>query len=112
LGHPPLREVILNRMLEADGRTGGHNAPTVGQVLMTAGQQSIALPRGRCDPRSGRHRALQRAELFRLPGHVGNLGARTLGIENRRERRDPEALDEELARLDAEGDLQRVKAFI
>ena len=99
--------------MAAAPRRGGQAAPAgIDRGRNHRRQQPAPAPRGRYAARSGRYRALRRAELLRLHGHAG---------QRRRTDRSacrpmskgivPEALEEELARREAAGELARVKAI-
>ena len=110
VGYVPLREAILARMAAADGSARGCKAAVRGSSRDHRRQQPAPAPRGRHAPGPRRHRALRRAKLFRLLMHVGQCRRRTVGVETDSEGMIPEALEQELARRKAGGELARVKA--
>ena len=85
IGDVPLREAIVARMAAADGSA----APPSGAGRRHRRQQPVPAPRGRHAPGRRRHRALRRAELFRLHGHLGQRRRADRGRGNRRRRHGP-----------------------
>jgi 2-aminoadipate transaminase len=111
LGYPPLREAVLERMLEADGRTAAELNLSADQVVVTAGSNQVLFLAGDnlLDP--GDIVICGAPSYFVFLGLVRNLGARAFGVEIDEHGLIPEAIEEELARLRSAGELGRVKAI-
>lgn len=111
MGHMPLREAILDRMLQADGRSQGTKTPSVGQVVMTAGSNQLLYLLGDTLLDPGDIVLCGAPSYFVFMGALENLGARPLGVEVDQAGLIPEAVEEELDRLSRAGELGRVKAI-
>lgn len=109
IGHGPLREAILERMLQADGRSAAELSLSAGQVVITAGSNQLLylISDVLVDP--GDIVLCGAPSYFVYLGALASLGARAMGVESDQDGLIPEALDETLARLEAEGELGRVK---
>jgi 2-aminoadipate transaminase len=110
-GYAPLREEILRRLLEADGLTKAEAGLSVDQVVLTAGSNELLhlLADVLLDP--GDIVLCAAPSYFVFLGMAAGLGVRTVGVEMDEDGIIPEALDEQLARLDRAGGLPRVKAI-
>ena len=111
-GLPELREQILARQQAADSHPASEAHLSIDQVVMTAGSNQTAAPGRRYAARSGRHRALRRADLLRLPRHAGQFGG-AVGRRGDRRRRDHSrgAGRGTCPTSSAAGELPRVKAI-
>ena len=109
IGYPPLREALLDRMLEADGRTAAQAKLGVEQVVVTAGSNQLLYLVGDSLLDPGDVVICGAPSYFVILGTLGNLGARAVGVEIDEHGPIPEAIEGALARLDAAGDLARVK---
>ncbi|HUT93163.1 MAG TPA: PLP-dependent aminotransferase family protein [Thermoguttaceae bacterium] len=109
IGYLPLREALLDRMLEADGRTAAQAKLAVEQVVVTAGSNQLLYLVGDSLLDPGDVVICGAPSYFVILGTLGNLGARAVGVEIDEHGPIPEAIDDALARLDAAGDLARVK---
>jgi len=109
IGYPPLREALLDRLLEADGRTAAEAKLTVDQVVVTAGSNQLLYLVGDSLLDPGDVVICGAPSYFVILGTLGNLGVRAVGVEIDEHGPIPEAIDDTLARLDAAGDLARVK---
>ncbi len=111
IGHPPLREAVLDRMLRADGATAAEANLTLQQVIITAGSNQLLhlVSDILLDP--GDIVISGAPTYFVYMGILGNLGARAIGVETDQDGLVPEAIEEELGRLDRAGELPRVKAI-
>ena len=89
IGHVPLREAIVARLEAADQAAGLRPAPSLGSSRGHGRQQPASAPSGRYAPGPWRHRALRRAELFRLHGHVGQRWGENGRRGDRLRRHDP-----------------------
>jgi len=108
-GYRPLRQALLDRLLAADGRTAAEAKLAVDQVVVTAGSNQLLhlVGDGLLDP--GDVVLCGAPSYFVVLGTLGSLGARTVGVQIDQHGPIPEALDDVLARLDAAGELARVK---
>ncbi len=111
IGYVPLREAILARMAATDGSTRGRKAPSVDQVVITAGSNQFLhlVADTLLDP--GDIVLCAAPSYFVFMGTLANVGARTVGVEIDSEGMIPEALEQELARRKEGGELARVKAI-
>ncbi|HEY4313263.1 MAG TPA: PLP-dependent aminotransferase family protein [Pirellulales bacterium] len=110
-GHLPLREAVLAQLYENDGAALAGQHIAVDQVLMTAGSNELLhlLVDTLCNP--GDIVLCPEPTYFVFLGILHNIGVRPVGVAADERGLIPEALDEELARLDAAGELGRVKAL-
>jgi 2-aminoadipate transaminase len=111
VGYPPLREALLDRMLQADQCTAAGMRLSLDQVVVTAGSNQFLhlVSDTLLDP--GDIVIAGAPSYFVFLGTLANLGVRTYGIETDQDGPIPEALQEGLARLDSGGELGRVKAI-
>ena len=109
IGHPPLRQTVLEQMLEADGRTAGELSLSVDQVVITTGSNQLLylVADSLLDP--GDIVICGVPSYFDVLGMLGNRGARVIGVEMDADGLIPEALQDELTRLEKAGLLDRVK---
>jgi 2-aminoadipate transaminase len=110
IGHPPLRQAILDRTLQADGRTAAELRLSADQVVISAGSNQLLhlVTDTLLDP--GDIVLCGAPSYFVYMGTLVNLGARAVGVEVDDRGMVPEALEEELGRLEVAGELDRVKA--
>jgi 2-aminoadipate transaminase len=110
IGHPPLREAVLDRMLRADGRSAAELHASVENVVITAGSNQLLFLLGDilCDP--GDIVICPSPSYYVFLGTLANLGVHAAGIETDQWGAIPEAVADELARRNAAGELGRVKA--
>ncbi|HVU87157.1 MAG TPA: PLP-dependent aminotransferase family protein [Pirellulales bacterium] len=110
-GYLPLREAVLGLLHENDGDALAGQHIAVDQVLMTAGSNELLhlLVDTLCNP--GDIVLCTEPTYFVFLGILHNIGARPIGIATDEHGLIPEALEEELARLEAAGELGRVKAL-
>jgi len=111
IGYPPLREAILDRMLQADGRSAAEMNLTADQVVITAGSNQSLYLLGDVLLDPGDIVICGAPSYFVFLGTLENLGARPFGVETDEHGLIPEAVDEQLAQLDRAGQLGRVKAI-
>ncbi len=106
-GHPPLRELLLQRTRELDPA-----GPPLAleQIVVTAGSNQLLhlVSESLLDP--GDVVLCASPTYFVYLGLLAGLGARAVGVAGDGEGMIPEALDETLARFQAQGELPRVKA--
>jgi len=110
-GYGPLRELLLQRFLAADGVTAAETGLTVDRLLVTAGSNQLLhlVADTLLDP--GDIVLCDAPSYFVFLGILQNLGARAVGVTVDDLGVIPEALEEELERREAAGELQRVKAI-
>lgn len=109
-GYLPLRDRVLADQQRSDGHPAAMRDVTVDQVVITAGSNELLhlLVDTLCDP--GDIILCPAPCYFVFLGIAANLGVRTIGVATDDDGLAPEALDEQLAELDAAGELPRVKA--
>ena len=107
-GYLPLREAILDRLLDDDDLDA---KPAVEQVVITAGSNELlhVLTDSLFDP--GDIVLCGAPSYFVFLGMIANLGVQSVGVEVDSDGIIPEAVDEQLAHLDKSGQLPRVKAI-
>lgn len=111
IGYPPLREAVLERMLQADGRSAGEMNLSADQVVITAGSNQLLYLLGNTLLDPGDVVICGAPSYFVFLGTLASLGARACGVQTDEHGLIPDAVDEQLARLDAAGELGRVKAI-
>jgi 2-aminoadipate transaminase len=111
IGHPPLRQAVLDRMLRADGRSAAELAASIDSVVITAGSHQLLflVSDVLCDP--GDIVICAAPSYYVYLGTLANLGVRAAGVETDRFGVIPEAVADELARRKTAGELGRVKAI-
>ncbi len=106
-GHPPLREQLLERTRHSD-----EQGPPLAldQIVVTAGSNQLLhlVSESLLDP--GDIVLCAAPTYFVYLGLLAGLGARAVGVASDAEGLVPAALEEALARCEAEGELARVKA--
>lgn len=110
-GYLPLREVILERMISADGSQASEAGLSTDQVVMTAGSNQLLHLVGETLLDPGDIVLCAAPSYFVFLGMLANQGARSVGVAADEEGMIPEALNDELERLDLLGELPRVKAI-
>jgi len=109
IGHPPLRTAILDRMVRADGKTAGELNLSVERVVVTAGSNQLLYLVGDVLLDAGDVVICGAPTYFVFLGTLENLGARAIGVAVDEQGLIPEAVEEELRRWEAAGQLDRVK---
>jgi 2-aminoadipate transaminase len=109
-GYLPLREIVLERMLKADGTTAGV-VPTVDQVILTAGSNQLLHLVGEVLLDASDIVLCAAPTYFVFLGLANSLGVKPVGVAIDEQGMIPEALEETLAQLKRSGDRQRVKAI-
>lgn len=109
IGHAPLRQVILERMLRADGQPAGAARPAIDQVVITAGSNQLLhlLADVLLDP--GDIVLCGSPSYYVFLGTLESVGARAVGVATDEHGLVPAALEEELTRRASAGELDRVK---
>ncbi len=110
-GYLPLREELLRRLVEADGKPDIEKNLTVDQVVLTTGSNELLhlLLDTLFDP--GDIVLCGAPSYFVFLGAAANLDVRTFGVEIDEHGLIPEAVESQLAHLEKIGDLPRVKAI-
>ncbi len=111
IGYRPLREAVLQRMLSADGRTEDELNLSVDRVVITAGSNQFLFLVADMLLDPGDVVICGAPSYFVFLGLLDSLGACARGVQTDEHGLIPEAVDAELARLDASGELGRVKAI-
>ncbi len=110
-GDPRLREMVLDRMCQDDGTSASAANLSTDQVVVTAGSNQFLhlIADTLLDP--GDIVLCATPTYFAYMGALANLGARSYGVPTDEHGLIPEALKEELQRIEAAGELHRVKAI-
>jgi 2-aminoadipate transaminase len=111
IGYPPLREAVLERMLEADGCTRSELNVSAERVVITAGSNQLLFLVGDTLLDPGDIVICGAPSYFVYLGTLSNLGARAVGVEIDEHGLIPEAIEDELTRRQAAGELGRVRAI-
>jgi 2-aminoadipate transaminase len=109
-GNPTLRSLLLERFL-AEQSVPLAKGPSVEQVVVTAGSNELLhlIAESLLDP--GDIVLSTAPTYFVFLGILANVGAHAHGVATDEDGMIPESLDEQLQRLDAAGELGRVKAI-
>ncbi len=110
-GLPELREAVLSRLAAADGVTTSELPLSVDNVVLTAGSNQLLhlVTEVLLDP--GDIVLCAAPTYFVFLGLLAGVGARALGVAADEHGLIPAALEEQLERLRASGELPRVKAL-
>jgi 2-aminoadipate transaminase len=109
-GYLPLREALVARFIASEG--GLHSKPPkVEQLVLTAGSNQMLHLLGEVLLDPGDIVLCAAPSYFVFLGILGGLGARSVGVAIDEYGMIPEALEEELDRRKAVGDLEAVKAI-
>ena len=108
-GYPPLRQQILDRLLRADGLAAANARTRIEQVVITAGSNQLLYLVGDTLLNPGDIVLCGAPSYYVFLGTVGNLGARAIGVEIDEQGLIPEALEAQLAAIQRQGELSRVK---
>ena len=110
-GYRPLREAILARMVEADRALPNEAGLSTDQLVVTAGSNQLLHLVGETLLDPGDIVLCAAPTYFVFLGMLANQGARSIGVAADEQGMIPEALEEQLERLDRAGELERVKAI-
>jgi len=110
-GYGPLRETILARLRAADGNPASERDLTIEQVIVAAGSNQLLhlLVESLCD--ADDIVLCAAPTYFVFLGLLANFGIRSVGVVTDEQGPIPAAIDEELARREQAGELDRVKAI-
>lgn len=110
-GYPPLRQQVLDRLRQADGQPDAERGLDIDQVVVGAGSNELLhlVTDTLCDP--GDIVLCGAPSYFVYQGILRGLGARGVAVACDEEGMIPEAVEEELARREHDGELDRVKAI-
>lgn len=111
IGYRPLRQMLLERLLLADGCSAAQMGATVEQVVVTAGSNQLLFLLGDVLLDPGDIVLCATPSYFVFLGTLKNLGARAVGVATDQHGPIPEAIDELLQHYRASGQLPRVKAL-
>jgi 2-aminoadipate transaminase len=110
-GYLPLREAVLKRFLAGEGPGCQASPPRVEQVVLTAGSNQLLHLVGEVLFDPGDLVICAAPSYFVYLGLLAGLGVVSVGVEIDDEGFIPEALEQELARREKAGQLDRVKAI-
>jgi 2-aminoadipate transaminase len=107
-GFPPLRELLLSRLLDSDACC---HELSIDQVVITAGSNQLLhlVSESLLDP--GDIVLCAAPTYLVFLGTLGNVGARSVGVAIDQYGMVPEALEHSLRQLSEQGELRRVKAI-
>jgi 2-aminoadipate transaminase len=111
IGYLPLREAVLERTLQADGRTARELNVSAEQVVIMPGSNQLLFLLGDVLMDPGDIVICSAPSYFVYLGTLANLGVRAVGVETDDQGIIPEAVEAELRRRKAAGELGRVKAI-
>ena len=109
-GFAPLRRAILDRLLDADGRTPQQTSLSLDQVVITSGSNQLLHHLGEVLLDPGDIVLCAAPSYFVFLGILESLGARTIGVQADDEGIVPEALESTLRHFAKAGQGNRVKA--
>ena len=110
-GHRPLCELLLERMLAADRRAAAEMNVSVDDVVLMPGSNQLLFLLGDILLDPGDIVICAAPSYYVYLGALENLRARAVGVASDAAGVIPEALEAELTRLRAAGELDRVKAI-
>ncbi|KKK47918.1 hypothetical protein LCGC14_3150350, partial [marine sediment metagenome] len=107
----PLRESIRAHMRQADHTIGQETSLTVEQIVVTAGSNQLLFLVGDTLLNPGDIVLCGAPSYYVFLGILDNLGSMAIGIEIDQYGLIPEAIEERWARLETDGEFDRVKAI-
>jgi 2-aminoadipate transaminase len=107
-GHHVLRELLRDRMQQADGL---QDAIALDQIVVTAGSNQLLHLVSECLLEPGDIVLCASPTYLVYMGLLAGLEARAVGVASDAQGMIPQALDQRLYKIDAAGDLARVKAI-
>lgn len=108
-GYAPLREKLLRHLVALDGLTAGEVGFNADDIVVTTGSQQMLYLLGEMLLNPGDIVITEGPSYFVYHGILGSLGVRTLTVPMDDEGMNTDALEELLGRLEASGELPRVK---
>ncbi|MBN2023097.1 MAG: PLP-dependent aminotransferase family protein [Pirellulales bacterium] len=111
IGHLPLRKILMERLLAADGQTARRMNVSTDQIVVTAGSNELLYLVSDTILDPGDIVLCAAPSYFVFLGTLANLGVRAVGVEADEQGIVPEAVEEELERRRAARELHRVKAI-
>jgi 2-aminoadipate transaminase len=111
IGYLPLRQAVLERTLQADGRTARELNVSAEQVVIMPGSNQLLFLLGDVLMDPGDIVICSAPSYFVYLGTLANLGVRAVGVETDDQGIIPQAVEDELRRRKAAGQLHRVKAI-
>ena len=108
-GHGPLREKIYRHLLALDELRADDVSFTADDLVITTGSQQLLYMVGELLLNPGDIVITEAPSYFVYHGILGSLGVRTLTVPMDEQGMDTDALEALLTRLEAAGDLPRVK---
>lgn len=110
-GYLPLRNAVLERLREADGRAAAELNIAPEQIVLTAGSNQLLflISDAICDP--GDIILCASPTYYVYLDSLRNLGVRAIGVASDEFGLIPEALEAEIDRLEKIGELDRVKSI-
>jgi len=111
IGHLPLRKILMERLLAADGLSARQMNVSTDQIVVTAGSNELLYLVSDTILDPGDLVLCAAPSYFVFLGTLTNLGVRAIGVETDEHGIVPEAVVEELERRRAGRELHRVKAI-
>ncbi len=108
-GHAPLRDRLLARTVALDDVTAAEVSLTADDVVLTTGSQQLLYLIGEMLLDPGDLVITEAPSYFVYQGTLTSLGARTLAVPMDEDGMDTDALEELLARLERDGELERLR---
>lgn len=109
IGYPPLRNQIARRLADEDGLTEATHNVTADNVVVTTGSQQLLFLINDVLLNPGDIVLLGAPSYFVYMGILASMGAVVRSVPMDGDGMDVEALDAALAKIEAEGNLHRVK---
>jgi len=110
-GYAPLRDALLDALRQSDHDPASERDLSIEQVVLTAGSNQLLHLVGESLLDPGDIVLCAAPTYFVFLGTISNQGARSVGVESDEQGIVPEALENELARLEMADELHRVKAI-
>ncbi|MEN6458068.1 MAG: PLP-dependent aminotransferase family protein [Thermoguttaceae bacterium] len=110
-GHLPLRQIVLDRMLAADGCKAAELNAAAENVVVMPGSNQLLFVAADILMNPGDIILCAAPTYYVFLGGLNNLGVRAVGVATDHRGIIPEAVEEALARCEAAGELDRVKAL-
>ncbi len=111
IGYPPLRKLLLERMLRADGQTAEQTGLSPERVIVTAGSNAALHLLSDTIINPGDIVLCGAPSYFVFMGTLANLGARAVGVDMDEYGMVPESVEQHLDYFEQNDELDRVKAI-